>query len=294
MFMTTMLLHRCASYFSRSRTRVQGSSSRLLSGTAGRAFEKHVVLDEGALRENVCIVGDVHGCLDELKDLLEKVWALKGRERTSVIFAGDLVNKGPYSAEVVAYARNLEGAHCVRGNHDDYVIKRGESGFTAQPWEAKLTPEDHDYLRQLPFTIRLPWLNAMVVHAGIVPNKDLSEQRDFDMMMMRNVVDKDGEATAAAAGGELKALAHENEGEAWAAVWDEMCRKKELSGETPAPPHIYFGHDAKRLLQRYEYATGLDTGCCYGKELTAVVLPGREFVQVKAREVYEVPGGGKK
>lgn len=290
MFMTSILLHRCVSFVAKSRLGLQSSFSRLLSGRGGSTYEKHVVLEESEMRENVCIVGDVHGCLDELKDLLEKVWKLKGRERTSVIFAGDLVNKGPYSAEVVTFARRLDGAHCVRGNHDDYVIKRSESDFAAQPWEAKLTPADHDYLRHLPFTIRLPWLNALVVHAGIVPNKELSEQRDFDMMMMRNLVDKEGDAEGH---GEMKALAHENEGEAWASVWNDMCRKRAASGEKPVPPHIYFGHDAKRLLQRYEYATGLDTGCCYGKELTAVVLPDREFVQVKARDVYEVPGGKK-
>lgn len=294
-FMTSILFHRSLSLLPKQQRlgALGGCFARLLSAVTfgSESVDKHVVLDRESLRENVCIVGDVHGCLDELKDLLEKVYEMKGQAKTSVIFSGDLVNKGPYSAEVVAYARSLESSYCVRGNHDDYVVKRSESTFDAPPWEAKLTPEDHDYLRHLPFTISVPSLNIIVVHAGIVPNKDLYQQRDFDMMMMRNVVPSDKEGDDVTGQEELKALAHENEGDAWASVWDNICKGRVALGESP--PHIYFGHDAKRHLQRYKYATGLDTGCCYGKELTAVILPDKEFVQVQAREVYEVPGGKK-
>ena len=65
----------------------------------------------------------------------------------------------------------------------------------------------------------------MVVHAGIVPDRVLNEQKEFDMMMIRNVVAEEDQAS-------LKALIHENEGDAWAAVWNKQCQDKVASGES--------------------------------------------------------------
>jgi len=59
-------------------------------------------------------VGDVHGCYEELCALLDKV---SYQERDTLIFAGDLVNKGPQSAAVVRFARQAN-ALAVVGNHE--------------------------------------------------------------------------------------------------------------------------------------------------------------------------------
>jgi hypothetical protein len=52
------------------------------------------------------------------------------------------------------------------------------------------------------------------------------------------------------------------------------------------PEQIVFGHDSLRGLQQHPWATGLDTGCVYGRRLTALVLPEGRLVSVSARHAY--------
>jgi predicted phosphodiesterase len=65
------------------------------------------------------VIGDVHGCLRELEALLERVRPGGG---DALWFAGDLVNRGPDSAEVVRLVRGL-GARTVMGNHDHKHVR---------------------------------------------------------------------------------------------------------------------------------------------------------------------------
>ena len=230
-------------------------------------------------KERVILVGDVHGCLDELNDLLDA--CSFDATTDTVILVGDLVNKGPKSAGVVAAARE-RGFLGVRGNHDDKCLfererrdaerARGDTPAADEKYAYtdSFSAEDLLYLRNLPFTLSLPTHNAIVVHAGLVPGVPLDAQDPAGMYTQRNLVPSGSSYT-----------------------WSDGTKKGvPWAGEWPGDqPHVFFGHDAKRGLQQHKHATGLDTGCCYGKKLSAMILPERRLVQVSAREVYAQPGG---
>jgi len=225
------------------------------------------------------VIGDVHGCSDELARLLREVGHTAADR---VIFVGDLVAKGPDSVGVLRIARSI-GAEAVMGNHDHYLVehhrsiskdgtsKDGASKSGADASDAikklakKLSDDDWRWLEALPYTVTIPDHGALVVHAGLVPGVPIDQQKPENMLQMRSIK-KDGTAS--------KRI---EEGVPWASVW-------------VGPPHVYFGHDAVRGLQRYDHATGLDTACVYGGRLTACVLPERALVSVQAAQMYSVPG----
>lgn len=219
------------------------------------------------------IVGDVHGCREELEELVERCEFRPGER---LVLAGDLVAKGPDSAGVLALARGW-GAEGVLGNHDAHVLRVREmragrlpdDGRAIKPEHelvvASLGPDDWRYLEALPLYLRLgperpsdP--DTVVLHAGAVPGVPLERQEREHLITLRSIKE-DGTPTK-----RLK-------GRPWASVWT-------------GPERIVFGHDALRGLQQHTYATGLDTGCVYGGRLTALILPERRLVQVPARRAY--------
>eukprot|EP00933_Yihiella_yeosuensis_P032734 TRINITY_DN26375_c0_g1_i1.p1 TRINITY_DN26375_c0_g1~~TRINITY_DN26375_c0_g1_i1.p1 ORF type:complete len:288 (-),score=42.48 TRINITY_DN26375_c0_g1_i1:203-1066(-) len=228
-------------------------------------------------------VGDVHGCSEELKLLLDAEGFDKRQD--TLIFVGDLVNKGPASGEVVSIARQ-NNALAVRGNHDDELLEafhrvgRFANGLETYRHDAlyQVSEEDVKWVQELPLSITFPWLKLIVVHAGLVPGVPIHSQKPQDLMWIRDVRPIFEE------GGRWQGLEKAfEESKPWASVWS-------------GPEHVVFGHDAKRKLQLYEHATGLDTGCCYGNTLSALVvdpdcLQDRRLVQVQAKNVYSLPKG---
>lgn len=215
------------------------------------------------------VVGDVHGCLAELQDLLEVV-AFADEDR--LVFVGDLVAKGPNSRGVVRLAMNL-GADAVLGNHECKVLCiRGEKGDWTGGKVPEFRKEQRDvaasfdeeqvaWMSLLPTLLRLPEHNALVVHGGLNPAIALDKQSLTVATTTRSILDdgtpsKDGHS-----------------GRPWASLWK-------------GPDEVIFGHDAAKGLQRYQFAVGLDTGCVYGGELSAYLLPERSIVSVPARRDY--------
>lgn len=230
--------------------------------------------------EPTLVVGDVHGCVEELLELVRAVGA--GRR---LVLVGDLVAKGPDSQGVVQIARE-RGALAVLGNHDARVLDlRDPEALAAADRKPRiphkgvrhaevahsLRPEDWHYLASLPIVLPLGSLgtgepDAVVAHGGLVPGRALDEQ-DRDVVLTLRSLRADGSPSSRL-----------DDGDPWASRW-------------PGPAHVIFGHDALRGLQLYDHATGLDTGCVYGGRLTGILLPERRLVSIPARRAY-VPVDG--
>jgi calcineurin-like phosphoesterase family protein/diguanylate cyclase with GGDEF domain len=225
------------------------------------------------------IVGDVHGCVDELRLLLARLGYPQRQRR--LVFVGDLVNRGPDPAGALRLVMDLcvaGAADCVLGNHDDQV-RWALHGRDVEP-----TPELQQTLAQLgreasDFSLRV---------------------RDFFDARPAHVKLDDGKLVVAHAG--LPAALHgSTSSEAFEfAVYGPSTGHKDRYGfperikPTPtdwaelyaAEALVVHGHkaiDAPRWIGR---TLNIDTNCSRGGALTAFRYPESEFVSIPARAAY--------
>jgi len=207
------------------------------------------------------VVGDIHGCYDELIALLELA---QFSEDDRVVSVGDLITKGPKSREVLELFMADARFTTVIGNHD-LQLRRRWSGEDVELKPAQkethkeLRPERDaycSYLNRLPFMIDLG--SHLVVHAGLRPNVELHSQTTGDLTKLRTL------------GGDRES----EEGTPWYHVYHGD--KVVLFGHWPAPEP-----------RRGKKAIGLDTGCVYGYNLTAYIIESDSFVSVKAAQSYD-------
>lgn len=206
------------------------------------------------------VIGDIHGCFDELSDLLEQV---DPGPNDRVIAVGDLVVKGEKNREVLDLFIEDKRFSAVAGNFERVLRQhfRGEPVRLTKEQKAAVAQLESErerysnYLRSLPFTINLG--SHLVAHAGLRPGVPLRRQSASDLTEIRTM----GPNPPSRRG----------------LPWYEVYRGNRI---------VLFGHWPSKTPRIAPRAIGLDTGCVYGGRLTAYIIESNQFVSVAARRSY--------
>jgi bis(5'-nucleosyl)-tetraphosphatase (symmetrical) len=223
-------------------------------------------------------IGDIHGCLDEFNELMKKVSYNPNEDR--LILLGDLIDRGPDSVGVIQRARELK-LECVMGNHEHKFVKWFRSQGTRvdvydrRDFYTKFTDQDIQYIQDMPTYIELH--DVIAVHAGLKPGISMSSQTKDDCMYLR-YTDLDRKFIS------LKKINKLGKEETGAIFWTQFWH---------GPKSVVYGHNVHSyetpLIEGiYPGVTcyGLDTGCCFGGRLTALIWETKEIVQVQAKRAY--------
>jgi serine/threonine protein phosphatase 1 len=222
----------------------------------------------------VYAVGDIHGCadlLDELIGLIEADEHARGPAETTIVFLGDIVDRGPASAAVIDRLRHLAAARAdvrfLLGNHEEIFLGAldGEPkalrlfcriggretilsyGMDATEYERldyeelvhridALVPDEHrEFLRRFEDMIVIG--DYAFVHAGVRPDTPLNLQRTSDLRWIRDPF---------------------------------------LDHRSTLEKTIVHGHTMTDEVERRGHRIGIDTGAYASGRLTALGLEGSE------------------
>jgi protein phosphatase len=233
------------------------------------------------------IIGDVHGCFDELAELLRNLGHGVDEEASTVqpngdrklVFVGDLVDRGPKIPQVLKLVMNAVAsgvALCVPGNHDVKLMRklRGRDvqithGLAESLAQLANEPEDFrkrvaEFVDDLVSHYVLDDGKIVVAHAGMkeaMQGRGSGAVREFALF---------GETTGEA--DEFGLPIRYN----WAAEYRGTAAV--VYGHTPVPEPEWLNR-----------TINIDTGCVFGGKLTALRYPEKELVSVPAKQTYAEP-----
>ncbi|MDR2522270.1 MAG: polynucleotide kinase-phosphatase [Synergistaceae bacterium] len=235
------------------------------------------------------IIGDVHGCFDELCELLEKLgytvdangrmalW--EGEPRRKAVFLGDFCDRGEKNADVLRLVMNMAAlglAFCLPGNHDVKLLKYLEGakvepahglGKTIAELEGE-TPEFRENVRKFLDSLVSHYVldggKLVVAHAGLrekFQGRASGRVRSFCLY---------GETT-----GDRDEFG----------LPERMDWTEEYRGRAA----VVYGHVASEDVRVLNGTFGIDTGCVFGGRLTAMRWPERDIIAVEAKREYYAP-----
>lgn len=240
------------------------------------------------------IIGDVHGCCDELEELLHQLgYAVKASstdsssgplyvhpENRRAVFVGDFVDRGPRSADVLKLVGKMAqhgSALCVLGNHDIKLLRKlqgkdvqvGDDLADTLAEFDQINLNDRDefnrtvqiFLEGLTSHLVLDSGNLVVAHAGIKEDMHGRESNGIQSFCLYG--DVTGETDEYGLPIRLN----------WAADYQGAAM-------------VVYGHTPVAKCEWLNNTINIDTGCAYGGKLTALRYPEKELVQVKAKQQY--------
>ena len=199
-------------------------------------------------------IGDIHGCLDQLKVLMDQVVPTTSDQ---VVFLGDYVDRGPASAGVIDYLLEFRSTFpatvFLRGNHEqmfaEYLQGHDPTAFLMNGGLKTLSSYQDNGQWPIPSSHRT-FLKALIncyetedfifVHAGLRPEIPLSEQDNSDL------------------------------------IW---IRREFISSNYDWGKTVVYGHTPLEEPLLTGSRMGLDTGCVYGRQLTCCDVRTRKIWQ---------------
>ena len=233
------------------------------------------------------VIGDVHGCYDELCVLLEKLGykvdkencAASPPEERKAVFLGDLCDRGPNNIEALRLVMGMVrsgAAYCVSGNHDVKLLKKLKGAGVQLTHGLDITVSQIETLSEESIAEVSAFLdglishyvfdggNLVVAHAGIkekYQGRGSGRIRSFCLY---------GDTT-----GET-----DEYGLPVRMPWAREYRGKAL---------VVYGHTPVPEVEVINNTYCIDTGCVFGGKLTALRYPERELIQVDAEREYYAP-----
>lgn len=242
-------------------------------------------------------IGDVHGCIDELKSLIKEIDLQIG---DVLYFLGDLIDRGPDSVGVVRYVFELSKKYDTKlivGNHEEKFFRYlnhiknkpklllemiGIDEF--EYLNNNLNTEEKCFIQNAYFNLNIPELGILLVHGG-VPKIELLESdinykyqyptpkalQKISLLTKTRYLDENG------------VFVSSNQLTASSYFWAERYPKRYK--------FVIFGHTPfiQNTAKYFYNAMGIDTGCVYGGWLTAAICSEKnkyKTVSVKAKSVY--------
>jgi len=213
------------------------------------------------------IVGDIHGCYDELQALLDKAGLCSD---DAIVALGDIVDRGPDTPRVLQFFRNTPFATSLMGNHErKHILSyRGRIRPALSQTIARMQIGEAAYLGAVEFMAGFPIYlelpEALLIHGFFEPGVPLGAQLE--------------EVLCGVMSGEQRIL------RVCSRPWYEM-----YDGDKPlVAGHHDYSREGKPMVIQASGAVVycIDTGCCYGRNLTGLLLPDFRLISVPGRRNY--------